>query len=138
MITEKQITLVKKSWGLLRNVDPVLLGDVFYRKLFIDDPALKSLFHSSREEQAKKLVEMLSLIILRLDRLDTIEQEISSLAKRHVGYGTTEKHYDEVGSALIWTLKQGLREEWNEELEEAWLACYTHLASVMIAATKQQ
>ena len=138
MITEKQITLVKKSWGLLRNVDPVLLGDVFYRKLFIDDPALKSLFHSSREEQAKKLVEMLSLIILRLDRLDTIEQEITALAKRHVGYGTTEKHYDEAGSALIWTLKQGLREEWNEELEEAWLACYTHLASVMIAATKQQ
>lgn len=137
MLTDKQINLVKKSWGLLRHVDPVLLGDVFYRKLFIDDPHVKSLFHSSREEQAKKLVDMLSMVVLRLDRLDTIEEEIVALAKRHVGYGTTEKHYEDVGSALLWTLNQALREEWNDELEEAWTVCYTHLASVMIAASKQ-
>ncbi len=95
------------------------------------------MFHAERSEQAKKLVDMLSMIILRLHKLDTIEAEIVSLAKRHVGYGTTPKHYDEVGSALLWTLQQALRDEWNEELEEARKACYGHLAGVMISATKE-
>lgn len=136
MPTEKQIQLVKKSWSLLINVDPVLLGDVFYRKLFIDDPSVKSMFHTERSEQAKKLVDMLSMIVLRLHKLDTIEAEIIAMAKRHVGYGTTAKHYDEVGAALLWTLQQALRDEWNEELEEAWKTCYGHLAKLMIDATK--
>ncbi len=44
------------------------------------------------------------------------------------------EHYDIVGSALILTLEQGLGGLWNEEVKQAWVALYTTVASIMIAA----
>lgn len=134
MLTDKQIKLIKHSWGELKGVDPVLIGDVFYRKLFIDIPEVKRLFTNDTEEQAKKLIDTLSLIVARLERLSELTDDIKQLAIRHVNYGVTPKHYEYVGGALIWTLKQVFRTSWNEELETAWLSCYTLLANTMIDA----
>ena len=137
MLTEKQIKLIKNSWGELRGVDPVLIGDVFYRKLFIDVPEVKKLFTTSREEQSAKLVNMLSLIVARLERLQELTDDIKQLAKRHAGYDVTDKHYEYVGNALIWTLQQALRSSWDKEIEDAWLTCYQLLAVTMIQASKE-
>lgn len=136
MITEKQIKLIKQNWNELRGIDTALIGDVFYRKLFIDAPSVKRLFKSSKEEQAIKLVEMLNVVIARLERIDELNEDIKQLAIRHVQYGTKPKHYEYVGNALIWTLKQASRDSWNQELEDAWITCYTLLSSTMINATK--
>ena len=137
MITEKQISLIKQNWNALRGVDPVLIGDVFYRKLFIDAPALKGLFKSTPEQQSIKLVEMLNVIIARLERIDELSIDIKQLAIRHVHYGTKPAHYNQVGTALIWTLKQASGSQWNAEIEEAWSTCYTLLSNTMINATKE-
>ncbi len=134
MLKEKQIKLIKHSWGELKGVDPVLIGDVFYRKLFIDIPEVKRLFTNDKEEQSKKLVDTLTLIVARLERISELTDDIKQLAIRHVNYGVTPKHYEYVGGALIWTLKQVFRTTWNEELEAAWLSCYTLLANTMIDA----
>jgi hemoglobin-like flavoprotein len=40
-------------------------------------------------------------------------------------------HYDQVGTALLWTLKQGLGNDWNEEVGEAWQRCYAILSGAM-------
>lgn len=138
MITEKQIKLIKNSWAELRGVDPVMIGDVFYRKLFIDIPEVKHMFRTSREEQSKKLIDMLSLIVARLERLDELSDDIKQLAKRHAGYGVKEKHYEYVGNALIWTLTQALGSSWNEKLQEAWVECYRILSESMIAAANEK
>ncbi|MFN0189629.1 MAG: globin domain-containing protein [Bacteroidia bacterium] len=137
MLTEKEIKLIKNSWGKVRGIQPELIGDVFYRKLFIDIPELKRMFDSSTISQSIKLVDMLSLIVARLERLDELTEEIKQLAKRHVGYGVKDKHYEYVGAALIWTLNQALRSEWNSELEAAWVKCYTILADEMMTAAKE-
>lgn len=137
MLSEKEIKLIKKSWSALHRVNPVLIGDVFYRKLFIDVPELKKMFTSSPEAQAKKLIDMLNVIVARLERFDELSQDIKQLGLRHVRYGVTDKHYEYVGAALIWTLKQALRNEWNAKTEDAWIKCYTLLADAMIRATKE-
>jgi hemoglobin-like flavoprotein len=137
MLTEREIKLIKKSWGELRGVKPEIIGGVFYRKLFIDIPEVKKMFTTSGEEQSKKLIDMLSLIVARLERLNELTEDIKQLAKRHAGYGVTEKHYDYVGSALVWTLQQAFRNSWNAELQNAWVHCYTILAGVMITAAKE-
>ena len=134
-MTEKQILLVKKSWSFFREIDPVLTGDIFYGKLFLNNPQLKNLFHSTREEQAKKLIDMLSVIVCRLDNLCELTLEIKKLAERHVQYGVKESHYNAVGVALIWTLQQGLGRDWNKETKEAWMACYDEISSIMISAS---
>ncbi|HET6721807.1 MAG TPA: hypothetical protein VFH07_03615, partial [Chitinophagaceae bacterium] len=75
-MTTEQILLVKKSWSIFREIDPVLVGDVFYSKLFFDMPYLEKLFHTPKEEQSRKLIEMLSVIVGRLDRLEELTEEI--------------------------------------------------------------
>ena len=134
-MTEKQILLVKKSWSFFREIDPVLIGDVFYSKLFLNNPQLKNLFHSSREDQARKLIDMLSVIVGRLDNLEELNDEIRKLAERHVHYGVKESHYNAVSVALLWTLQQGLGRDWNKEIKEAWVVCFDELSAVMISAS---
>lgn len=134
-MTEKQIKLVKKSWSYFREIDPELVGDVFYSKLFLDAPRVRHLFHSSKEEQAKKIVQMLSIIVSRLDTLDELNEEITQLAVRHVRYGVKASHYKLIGTALLWTLQQGLDKDWNEEVKEAWSACFQTISTTMINAS---
>lgn len=133
-MTHNQIILVRRSWRKLDGISPILLGDVFYTKLFLDSPQLQKMFKSSKDEQAKKLIDMLHSIIINLERLSGFSEEIKAMAIRHVGYGVEPKHYDLVGNALIWTLKNGLGKDWNQDLEEAWIACYTTLTEQMLRA----
>lgn len=135
MMTTEQIVLVKKSWSIFREIDPVLVGDVFYSKLFFDMPYLEKLFHTPKEEQSRKLIEMLSVIVGRLDRLEELTEEIRQLAIRHVQYGVKEQHYKAVGAALLWTLRQGLGNDWNEKVNEAWATCFQILSETMINAS---
>lgn len=135
MMTKEQTLLVKKSWSIFREIDPVLVGDVFYTKLFFDMPYLEKLFHTPKEEQSRKLIEMLSVIVGRLDRLEELTEEIKQLGIRHVQYGVKEQHYKAVGSALLWTLRQGLGNDWNEKVDEAWATCFQILSETMINAS---
>ena len=133
-MTAEQIALVKKTWKIFREMDPVLIGDVFYSKLFIDVPHVKQLFRIPRPEQSKKLIEMLSAIVGRLDRLDELTEDIRQLATRHVGYGVRAEDYKAVGRALIWTLQQGLGSDWDDDVAAAWTCCYKILSDTMINA----
>lgn len=132
-MTHTQIILVRQSWRKLDGISPILLGDVFYTKLFLDSPQLKKMFKTSKEEQAKKLIDMLHSIIINLERLSEFSDEIKAMAIRHMDYGVEPKHYNLVGNALIWTLKNALGKDWNQGLEEAWIACYTTLTQQMLS-----
>jgi nitric oxide dioxygenase len=132
MMNTLQINLVKKSWRLLRNVPPEMVADAFYSKLFLDHPELRRMFPKQMDEQYKKLIDMLSSMVARLDNLGSLEQEIIDMAKRHEGYGVQPKHYEMVGAALLWTLEKGLGTDWNEETAEAWAACYGIIAGQMM------
>ncbi|HET9823878.1 MAG TPA: globin domain-containing protein [Chitinophagaceae bacterium] len=133
-MTPEQIALVKKSWKIFRDIDPVLIGDVFYSKLFIEVPQVRHLFKTSRAIQSRKLIDMLNTIVGRLDRLDELTTDIEQLAIRHVQYGARPEHYQAIGHTLIWTLKQGLGADWTREVEDAWMSCYQRLSHTMIKA----
>jgi hemoglobin-like flavoprotein len=134
MVTTPDITLIKESWIEVKRIKPEILGDVFYTKLFYDNPALRKMFPLEMEEQNKKLIDMLNIIIERLENLDEIKGEIIAVANRHVDYGVRPEHYDMVGSALLWTLQKALGKNWTDELKTAWVNCYTELAGTMITA----
>ena len=135
-MTNNQINLVKKTWMIFQKIDPVLVGDVFYEKLFTDRPSFRLMFKKSKQEQSKKLVEMLNYIVSHLDALDGVGHEIRELAVRHTQYGVEPTHYQSLGTALLWTLQQGLGSDWNEEVKEAWSSCYCMLSDAMIYRTK--
>jgi len=131
-MTTQQINTVKHTWNIISALDPVIVGNLFYTRLFSIAPEVKPMFRSSMEEQSKKLISMISYVICKLDKLDDIIDEVAKLAKRHVQYGVEATHYLIVGNALIWTLAQGLDEYWNDEVREAWSKCYTTLSNAMI------
>lgn len=131
-MTEQQVQAVKTSWRLFQDINPVLVGEVFYGKLFMSNPRLRHLFTHSIEEQSEKLMHMLSMIVARLDRPKDFENEVKQLAIRHVNYGVKPEHYKLVGDALLWTLQQGLGKDWTPVVKEAWVACYKQLSEMMI------
>jgi hemoglobin-like flavoprotein len=53
-----------------------------------------------------------------------------------VNYGVVDSHYDTVGAALLWTLKQGLGEAFTPQVEQAWAEVYQTLASTMKSVAK--
>lgn len=133
-LTTYQIKLIKRSWLSLSGINPALIADIFYSKLFTDHPRLRKLFPLEMEQQYKKLMDMLTSIVTRIDELHLIDHELSAMAQRHVGYGTQPAHYQAVGKALLWTLEKGLGKAWTPELREAWEKCYTILADKMQSA----
>jgi len=135
-MTREQIITVKKSWRLFRQVSPQLLGGVFYEKLFAEHPNLRRMFRTPIDTQSEKLVDMLNVIVFHLDKLDTLSDEVEGLAQRHLSYGVKREHYRYVGDALAWTIRQGLGNDWNEEVEAAWKACYDHLSGLMLGTLK--
>ena len=129
-MTNEEIELVKTSWEKVEPISDVA-AELFYGKLFEIDPTLKALFSDDIEEQGKKLMMMINMAVNGLDRLDQIVPAVQALAERHVGYGVTDGHYDTVGEALIWTLGQGLGDDFTDDVKAAWPTTYTLLANTM-------
>jgi len=134
-MTGEQIILVKKTWKIFRSIDSALVGDAFYSKLFNDTPALRKMFPRDMNAQYRKLMDMLSTVVARLDNLNELTDDITAMAQRHVGYGVRPAHYKLVGKALLWTLEQGLGSDWTEQVKAAWITCYTVLSDTMINAS---
>ena len=137
MLTKNETALIKKSWGLLRKIDPIVLGDVFYSKLFFDNPELRKMFPEDMEGQYRKLLDMLNTIIERLEKIDELKGDIVAMAKRHEGYGVKPEQYSAVGIALIWTLQKRLGTEWTDEVRSAWVNCYAILSGTMITVASK-
>lgn len=131
MLTETQKKLVQDSWS---KVVPIAdtAASLFYGRLFELDPSLKPLFKSSSmPEQGKKLMQMITVAVKGLDDLGTLVPAVQALGKRHKGYGVKDSHYETVGTALLWTLGQGLGDGFTPQVREAWTITYTVLADTM-------
>ncbi len=135
-MTEKQIELVQTSWEKCIPIADTA-ASIFYAKLFELDPSLKALFTSDIKEQGKKLMTMINTAVRGLNNLEGIVGAVQAMGKRHTGYGVKDEHYETVGTALIWTLGQGLGDDFTEETKEAWIATYTLLATTMKDAANE-
>ena len=135
-MTQRQIELVKSTWSAVAAMDHIVVGGLFYNRLFEIAPQLKSMFHNPIPEQSKKLLTMINYVIAKLDKLDDIVDEVAKLGRKHIQYGVQAEHYAIVGNALLWTLEKGLGDNWNEEVKKGWTECYNILSGAMITATE--
>lgn len=129
-MTPAQIALVQQTFDQVKPIAGVAAG-LFYNRLFELDPALRPMFRGDMEEQGRKLMQMLSVAVAGLTRLDTLVPAVEALGRRHAGYGVKDEHYATVGAALLWTLGQGLGEAFTPEVEAAWATAYGLLSHVM-------
>ena len=89
------------------------------------------MFSDDIEEQGKKLMQILTTVVRSLKQFDKVEMAVWQQGRRHEVYGVKKGDFDSASSALLWTLQQGLQHEYIPEVEEAWVAAYTVLASIM-------
>jgi hemoglobin-like flavoprotein len=136
-MTPKQIALVQASW---KQVQPIAdqAAALFYSRLFTLEPSVKRLFKGDMQEQGRKLMQMISVAVNSLARLESIVPAVRALGRRHAGYGVEPRHYVLVESALVWTLEQGLGKDFTEEVEDAWRTAYRVLATTMQQATREE
>ena len=129
-MTPEQIDLVQRTW---RAVLPVgdTAAELFYGKLFSLDPGVRRLFKNDMVEQGRNLTSMISVAVGMLSKPERILLAVRQLGERHAGYGVEPRHYELVGTSLIWTLEKCLGEAFTPEVQAAWGATYAFLAATM-------
>lgn len=132
-VSTHQIRLVQHSFA---RVEPIAeqAAQIFYAKLFEYEPAVRPLFKRGIKEQGRMLMTTLKLAVKGLDDVDALVPVLQNLARKHVAYGVRPEHYTPVGNALLYTLKQGLGDDWTPELRQAWVDTYRLMAQTMKAA----
>lgn len=132
-MTPEQIELVQESWAKVKPISDQA-AELFYGKLFELDDSLRPLFKGDMKEQGQKLMTMLNLAVTSLSKLDTLVPAVQDLGRRHAQYGVPEESYHTVGEALLWTLEQGLGDDFTDSVCEAWTQTYSTLSTVMLDA----
>ncbi|RLA03684.1 MAG: hemin receptor [Gammaproteobacteria bacterium] len=133
-MSEHQIKLVQSTWQMIVPVKDQT-AELFYRKLFLIAPEVRPLFKGDIKEQGTKLVNSINLVVNSLTHLEQVVPALQELGRRHIDYGVEADHYDIVAEALLWTLEQGLGEDFTDEVKEAWTIAYTIIATTMIEAS---
>jgi hemoglobin-like flavoprotein len=129
-MTPHSLDLVQTTWKQLFPIRQTA-AELFYARLFQLDPRLRPLFKRDLRDQGEKLMLILDTAVRGLDHLDQLVPKVMALGQRHVGYGVRAEHFDTVGEALLWTLRQGLGRDYTPEVEAAWVEVYGLLSSIM-------
>lgn len=135
-MTPRQIGLIGSSWDKVLPISEKA-AELFYGKLFEIDPNLKTLFKGDMTEQGKKLFTMLDVVVKSLGNLEAVIPAAQASGKRHADYGVKDEDYATVAEAFLWTLEQGLGDEFTNEVKEAWVVAYTVLSDTMKAAANE-
>ncbi|MEM9783637.1 MAG: globin family protein [Pseudomonadota bacterium] len=132
-LTPDDIATIRQTWAKVAPVAP-MAARLFYGRLFRLAPHTRPLFADDMKAQGRKLMATLGFVVDHLDRSDVLGPAARNLAKRHVDYNVKAEHYEPVGEALIWSLKELLGTAFGEQEKAAWLAAYTSLSTMMIDA----
>lgn len=136
-MTPHQIKLVQNSFAQVAPI-ATIAADLFYGRLFEIAPMVRRMFPQDMTDQKKKLMTMLGMVVSGLTKLDALVPAVRALGKRHATYDVHEEHFAPVGAALLWTLEQGLGDDFTPEVKEAWATAYGVLSKVMIEAMAEE
>uniref|UniRef100_A0A1J3DNA4 Non-symbiotic hemoglobin 2 n=1 Tax=Noccaea caerulescens TaxID=107243 RepID=A0A1J3DNA4_NOCCA len=150
--TEKQEALVKESWEILKQDIPKYSLHFFSQILEIA-PAAKEMFSFLRDSDevphnnpklkahAVKVFKMTCETAIQLrekGKVVVADTTLQYLGSVHLKNGVLDPHFEVVKEALVRTLKEGLGEKYNEEVENAWSQAYDHLALAIKTEMKHE
>lgn len=135
-LVTNQVDLVQSSFAKVKPISEKA-AELFYNRLFELEPSFRPLFKGDMKEQERKLMSTLALAIEGLRHPDKIIGSVQNLGRNHAGYGVKPEYYDIVGEALLWTLAQGLGEEFTTPVRKAWEEAYTFLSEIMKEAAAE-
>ena len=127
-----QVELLEESFEAIKPQANEFVSS-FYDNLFTANPEAKPLFATTNmEEQKKKLLGSLVLVVENLRNPDTLDSALRGLGARHVKYGALPEHYPLVGGALLATFQQYLGDKWTPNVRQAWVDAYGAISEIML------
>lgn len=131
MLTDLQIDLIQSSFARVRPIAEAA-GMMFYDRIFTLAPEARVLFGDDIARQAERTMTAVGSVVDGLRDVDTVVPLLLRLGARHAGYGVQPAHFDVVGEALIWTLEQGLGDDFSAPAREAWSVAWHIITGTML------
>lgn len=125
-----EVDLVQSSFAKVAPISDKA-GELFYQRLFELDPSLRPMFKGDIKQQERKLMATLAVVVEGLRHPENIIGAAQKLGRDHAGYGVKDEHYAVVGEALLWTLQQGLGDEFTPEVRSGWVTAFTFVSGIM-------
>jgi len=152
---------VRESWEVIQETGTEVVGEHLYKVFFELMPESMSCFplevrlkyrewtaDESEEEDDlltsaalrrlfAKVLNAIGGVVAGLQDSSKLVPLLTSLGRRHIGYGVNEAFWPALGTALNTTLSDLLGDGFTNEVENAWNVVYGFTSSIMIAGLRQ-
>jgi nitric oxide dioxygenase len=135
-MTTTQINNIQYSWDQIALVPNAMLS--FYDRLFEIAPEVRTMFPEDLTKQSEKLAYTIGFVVSNLHRLPEIKSSIEDLGRKHSKLKVKPEHYTYVKTALLETIERAMKDNYNEDIGNAWDDALTYVATVMINAPEKR
>jgi hemoglobin-like flavoprotein len=118
-LSQIQIRLVQRSFGRAATRKRQM-ATLFFDRLFELDPTLRPQFSSDLDEQGRRFMRSLALIVSLLDKPAELQQRLHAMSHAHDSRLFEPGPLDTASAALIWALEQTLGREFTPVVRDAW------------------
>ena len=130
---DSELYALKSSFRRL-SPQATTLAERFYSLLFARYPEVRSLFAGvSIEDQQKKLVRALALIVRHLEEPHFLRAYLQGLGAIHLAYGVATPHYQAVAECLLVALAETAGSTWTEAERAVWASALDTISETMLA-----
>jgi hemoglobin-like flavoprotein len=135
-LTARQVGLLKKSF---RQLDTHWVATNFYSRLFERHPYVRPLFPTDTSELASKLMSVFELVVFSFEEKkqdqymlqEPLIVPLRELGRKHETKGVKAEHYEIANSLLLETIRDGGKDFFTKEVEDAWKLALDLLATAM-------
>ena len=128
------VQTLETSFDLLDPQAEVLV-EKFYEELFLQYPSVIPMFiNTTPEEQQKKLLSALKLVINNIRKPDVLGQALKGLGEKHQSYGAVPEHYNAVATTLIGVMRDMAGDAWTDPIQSAWEHALNTIAEIMLSS----
>ena len=146
LLLERRKKAIRTSWRAIQFGLDVKATEVFYERLFAEQPAVRSMFPENMQAQYRKLYAAVSLAVEVLDQPDVLLPVLKELGRQHAKYGVKREYYELVTEAFLWTLNSYLVTKmpnnnaikWVFDVNDAWEWVLTFIGNTMADAADEE
>jgi NAD(P)H-flavin reductase/hemoglobin-like flavoprotein len=127
---------LKESWSLIEDRQDKLAGQ-FYARMFLADPQLRELFPVQMDQTRSRLLAALLTAIQNVDEPELLDDYLRGLGRDHRKYHAGPAHYEQMGRALLESLRDLSGDQWCAEYDTAWQEAYRVISGRMQAGAAE-
>lgn len=146
LLLERRRKVIRTSWRAIQFGLDVKATEIFYERLFAEQPAVRAMFPENMQAQYRKLYVAVSLAVEVLDKPDVLMPVLRELGRQHSKYGVKREYYELVKDAFLWTLNSYLvtkmpnnsAVKWVFDVTDAWEWVLTFIGNTMADAADEE